>query len=433
MLPIALTSAPLSTLSYQAPSHERPVTGISNDMRQNNTAPELANDRNEDAADGDQPHNRRSTSAMIYVINCGGRTGPGGMPRMVDYYMTEWEAQDRWPKLILIDSTGPSYDWRRQPLFAIWRQPIYCIRALARVAVAGMLGRVAALHIHMADRGSVLRKALFVYLGMIIKRPVIIHMHAATFAEFYAGLTPAFQSCVKHVLRQADRFIVLGQAHRLYFTDTIKLDANRVVIAHNAVPAPSALSPPIPGQLCHLLFVGTLIERKGLKDLLQALAQPSVRALPWYLRIVGEGDQRRWVSLVEAHGLCGRVDFVGWVSSDGVHQLLEKSDVLVLPSLNEALPMIILEAMAHARPVIATPVGSVCDAVEDEVTGLLVPPSSPDALAQALKRIIVDHDLRLELGATARRVIDERFTISRLNSQLEELFGQVLGSCRKER
>jgi glycosyltransferase involved in cell wall biosynthesis len=67
------------------------------------------------------------------------------------------------------------------------------------------------------------------------------------------------------------------------------------------------------------------------------------------------------------------------VSSAGVHQLLEKSDVLVLPALNEGLPMVLLEAMAHARPVIATSVGSVCDAVEDEVTGLLVPPSSPDA------------------------------------------------------
>jgi glycosyltransferase involved in cell wall biosynthesis len=374
----------------------------------------------------------RRSSAKIYVINCGGRTGPGGMPRMVDYYMTEWEAQDRWPKLLLIDSTGPSYDWRRQPLLAIWRQPIYCFLALARVAVAGLLGRVAALHIHMADRGSVLRKALFVYLGRIIKRPVVIHMHAATFEEFYAGLAPALRSRVKHVFRQADRLIVLGHAHRRYFVETIKLDADRVVIAHNAVPLPPTLSSRMTDQLCQLLFVGTLIERKGLKDLLQALAQPSVRVLPWHLRIVGEGDQSRWVSLVEAHDLCGRVDFVGWVSSAGVHQLLENCDVLVLPSLNEALPMIILEAMAHARPVVATPVGSVCDAAEDEVTGLLVPPSNPDALAQALKRIIVDRDLRLELGAAARRAIDERFTISRLNSQLEELFGQVLDKCGKE-
>ena len=154
----------------------------------------------------------------IDVICCGGRTGPGGMSRMVDYYMAEWEAQGRAPQLMLIDSTGPSYDWRRQPLSAIWRQPIYYFRALAQVAGAGSLGRIVGLHIHMAERGSVLRKALFIYLGRLLKRPVIIHMHAATFPEFYAGLSPIVQSWVRHVLRQADRFIVLGHAHRQYFT-----------------------------------------------------------------------------------------------------------------------------------------------------------------------------------------------------------------------
>jgi glycosyltransferase involved in cell wall biosynthesis len=156
-----------------------------------------------------------------------------------------------------------------------------------------------------------------------------------------------------------------------------------------------------------------------------------MRALPWHLRIVGEGDQIRWAKLVETHGLRDRVDFAGWVSSAGVHQLLEKSDVLVLPSLNEGLPMVLLEAMAHERPVIATSVGSVCDAVEDEVTGLLVPPSSPDALASALEKMMVEKELRLKLGVAGRQLVAERFTITRLNGQLEELFGRLCSGSDK--
>lgn len=367
----------------------------------------------------------RQVAGKIYVVNCGGRTGPGGMPRMVDYYMTEWEAQDRAPQLMLIDSTGPSYDWRTQRLSAIWRQPLYCLRALARVAGAGLLGRVAGLHIHMADRGSVFRKALFIYLGRLMACPVAIHMHAATFPEFYAKLSPLLQKWVRHVLRQADRFIVLGHAQRRYFIDTVWLDPQRVAIVHNAVPAIPPPAPQPENSRCQLLFVGTLIERKGLRDLIEALAQPRVRALPWHLRIVGEGEQHQWAGLVATHRLDDRVTFAGWVASAGVHQLLEDSDVLVLPSLNEGLPMVILEAMAHGRPVIATPVGSVCDAVEDEVTGLLVAPSDPDALAHALERIIVDKELRSKLGTAGRDLIVERFTISRLNNQLEELFGEI--------
>jgi glycosyltransferase involved in cell wall biosynthesis len=352
---------------------------------------------------------------------------------MVDYYMTEWEAQDRRPRLMLIDSTGPSYDWRRQRLAAIWRQPLFCILALVRVLGAALLGRVAALHIHMADRGSVVRKALFVYLGVMLKRPIVIHMHAAAFADFYAGLPILAQRWIKHMLSKAARFTVLGYAHRRYFVDTIKLDASQVVIVHNAVPAPSAASPPSERQFCQLLFVGTLIERKGLGNLLQALAQPRVQALSWHLRIVGEGDQAVWRHLVECYGLCNRVEFVGWIPSESVHRLLKESDALVLPSLNEGLPVVILEAMAHARPVIATPVGSISDAVEDGVTGLLVPPSNPDALAQTLERIIADKELRSKLGTAARQIFDARFTISRLSSQLGEIFDEVIRGSKEFR
>lgn len=364
---------------------------------------------------------------MIYVICCGGRTGTGGMPRMVDYYMTEWEAQDRQPPLRLIDSTGPSYDWRRQRFASIWRQPLFFLFAFGRLTGAGLLGRIATLHIHMADRGSVVRKALFVYLGAMLRRPVVIHMHAATFPEFYTSLPRVGRKWVSQMLRTADRFIVLGSVQRQYFLDTVGLDADRVVIAHNAVPPSTSASPASERQVCQVLFVGTLIARKGLSDLLEALANPRVRALAWHLQIVGEGDQGPWRDAAERHGLADRVDFAGWVSSEGVHSLLDECDFLVLPSLNEGLPMVIIEAMAHARPVIATSVGSVCDAVQDGVTGFVVPPSTPEALAAALERMILDSELRLKFGAAAQEIFDERFTVSRLNRQLEKIFGQLQG------
>jgi glycosyltransferase involved in cell wall biosynthesis len=344
---------------------------------------------------------------------------------MVDYYMSEWEARRRWPPLTVIDSTGPGYDWRRQPFSAVWRQPFYCLRALIQVAGAGVSGRAAGLHVHMADRGSVFRKGLFIYLGRMLRLPVVIHMHAATFEEFYGKLSSFLQRCVRNILVQGDRFVVLGNSQRQYFINTVKLEPGCITIMHNAVPAPSALASLPNNPHCQLLFVGTLIERKGLGDLLHALAQPHVRALPWHLRIVGEGDQSPWASLVDVHGLNDRVDFVGWLPSASVHQLLEESDVLVLPSLNEGLPIVILEAMSHGRPVIATPVGSVCDAVENEVTGLIIPHSCPTALSHALERLITNKDLRSELGLAGREVIQRKFTIVRLNDQLEQLFSQL--------
>jgi glycosyltransferase involved in cell wall biosynthesis len=375
------------------------------------------------------PTSGAPTLAKIYVISCGGRTGPGGMPRMVDYYMTEWEVNRRKPPLAVIDSTGPAYDWRRQPFSEVWSQPLYCLRGLVQLAAAGVSGRAAGLHVHMADRGSVFRKGLFIYLGRMLHLPVVIHMHAATFKEFYTSLSPLLQRCVRNVLGQGHRVIVLGNLQRQYFIDTVKLNPASVIVMHNAVPPPPSLATPPEDPQCQLLFVGTLIERKGLRDLLHALAQPNVRSLPWHMRIVGEGDQSRWASLVEAHGLNDRVDFVGWLPSSSVYRFLEGSDILVLPSLNEGLPVVILEAMAHGRPVIVTPVGSVCDVVENEVTGLIIPRSCPAALSHALARLIANRDLRSKLGLAGRQVILERFTISRLNDQLEKMFGQLMGEA----
>ena len=85
--------------------------------------------------------------------------------------------------------SNQDYDWdaSRCPRSGV----SHCLlRALAQVVGAGSLGRIAGLHIHMAERGSVLRKALFIYLGRLLKRPVVIHMHAATFPEFSSAYRP---------------------------------------------------------------------------------------------------------------------------------------------------------------------------------------------------------------------------------------------------
>lgn len=344
---------------------------------------------------------------------------------MVDYIMTEWQARQRAPNLMLIDSTGPAYDWRRQPLKAIWRQPLYCTRAFFQVAFAIKRGKVAALHVHMGDRGSVVRKGLFIYLAAFLKHPVIVHMHAAAFPEFYEALPRLAQTWVRQMLRLADRFIVLGRAQQRFFVESLQLAQENIVVLQNAIPAYPPGPPRLDNDRCDLLFIGTLIARKGLDVLLKALAMPTVKALRWRLRIAGEGDQAAWRRLAGDLGLINRVDFLGWVPSRKVHELLDDSDMLVVPSLNEGLPVVILEAMAHARPVIATPVGSVGEAVEHDVTGLIVPPADEHALASALARLISHPSARTRFGAEARRVFEARFTVAAMNARLEGIFSDV--------
>ena len=109
----------------------------------------------------------------------------------------------------------------------------------------------------------------------------------------------------------------------------------------------------------------------------------------------------------ERLGVRERVEF-GF--RDDVPDLLETLDVVALPSWTEGLPIVLLEAMAHGRPVVATPVGGTPELVTDGETGLLVPPRDPEALAAALRRVLDDPDLARRLGTAARARVAERFT-----------------------
>ena len=364
---------------------------------------------------------RRAPS--IYVVAPGGRTATGGMCRMVDYAMAEWEAAGREPALTLVDSTGP---------YVKWRQPLHFAAALGRVLVAGLGGRVVLLHVHAAERGSVLRKAAFVYLGGVLGVPCIVHMHGARFVEFYDDAPFVVRRAVTHAFRRARRFVVLGSAWERYFVETVGLDRGRVVVVRNAVPDPGAAAERPATHECRLAFVGALVERKGLGELIEALAAPFMLGLSWHLDVAGNGDPASWRQRASDLGIASRITFHGWLDGAGVQRLLAASDVLVLPSRAEGLPMVVIEAMAHGLPVLCTPVGTVEDAVTDGVNGLLVPPRDIEALADALARLVADPGLRRSLGRAGRERFLAEFGIARLNDHLARVFAEALHEARAD-
>ena len=134
----------------------------------------------------------------------------------------------------------------------------------------------------------------------------------------------------------------------------------------------------------HLLYVGRLSEEKGVLELVEASD-----GLP--LVVVGDGPLRDDVP-----------GALGFVAPADLRPFYERAAVVVCPSRREGYGVVAREAMAHARPVVATAVGGLPDAVEDGVTGLLVPPNEPAVLRAALLRLLDDAALRQRLGAAAR-------------------------------
>jgi glycosyltransferase involved in cell wall biosynthesis len=171
-------------------------------------------------------------------------------------------------------------------------------------------------------------------------------------------------------------------ASRALADDARSLGAGDVRVIGQGVQLPDAVGEPdVPP---HVLYVGRLSEEKGLRELAEA-----ADGLP--LVVVGDGPLRTLVSQA-----------VGFVPPGELGPYYERASIVVVPSRREGYGMVAREAMAHARPVVATAVGGLVDAVEDGVTGVLVPPGDVAALRTALERLLEDAELRRSLGESAR-------------------------------
>ena len=177
-------------------------------------------------------------------------------------------------------------------------------------------------------------------------------------------------------------------------------------------------------------ILGHISEVKGYREFVQAAALIS-KALPdcAFLAVGGEttqlGFQGQVVEQVSRLGLTDRFYFLGF--QQDVAPILRAADVMALPSLAEGLPLAVLEAMACGRPVVATPVGGVAEAIDDGKTGLLVPPRNPEALADAILGLLRNPARARTVGAAARQRVVERFSSTQFAERIQQFYDEILG------
>ena len=214
-----------------------------------------------------------------------------------------------------------------------------------------------------------------------------------------------------------------------------RLDPGRLIVIPNGVDVArfDSAAPVdrgslgVPPDAVLALYVGRLDPQKGLDTLLEAAALVARTRPDWHLAMVGDGPLRS--SLLERADdrpeLTGRVHWLG--RRDDVPGLLKTADLLVLPSLWEGMPNVVLEAMAAALPVVATAVEGTEDLVIPGQTGRLVPPGQPKPLAEALIEAAADKALRLRFGQGGRSRVEAEFTPERVVAAYEGLWARVLG------
>ncbi|MEL6952857.1 MAG: glycosyltransferase family 4 protein [Pseudomonadota bacterium] len=228
----------------------------------------------------------------------------------------------------------------------------------------------------------------------------------------------AFVACISHYAR--------SQAMLVSAPD----DWERLRIIHCGVlPAmyerPETAPEKAPGT--HLVFVGRLAPVKGLRVLIEALAELDRSDIR--LTIVGDGTERKALEAMAAP-LDERVNFTGYQSQDEVAAILATADAFVLPSFAEGVPVVLMEALAAGLTVIATRITGVPELVDHGVSGLLVPPGDPEALSDVIAGFADDPEAAQTMGAAGRETVRSEFDIDIEAARLARLFtdgpGEVL-------
>lgn len=362
---------------------------------------------------------RSNTIRVVMCVGGGVTHVSGGIGTFIRYLNDEWACSSAPPHIRVVDTRGSG--GRLTMAFSL-------LRAILLLVGLRVTGRVDLLHIHMSAYGSALRKGLLACIGRVLGIPVIIHMHGSNFREFYAHLPVFCQHAMRLVLNQAHRVIVLGSGWRDFLVSQVGVQARKVVIIFNGVPAPRTVAnvERLPLAAPHIVFLGQLGVRKGVPELLTAFQLPQLRSRQWTATVAGDGEISRFRDVVTAVGLATRVAMPGWLDRDAASTLLQRADIFVLPSWFEAMPIAILEAMAHGVAVIATPVGAVPEFLTDGETALLVPPGAADLLADAIVRLLESPEERARLGAAGKRAFAANFDIASTAARILALYHSVL-------
>ena len=160
-----------------------------------------------------------------------------------------------------------------------------------------------------------------------------------------------------------------------------------------------------------VLSVQRLVRKKGVDWLINAILEvikKSARNVRFI--IVGEGPEKNeLIELARKLKVSNSVDFTGFIASEEIARYYSASDILVLYSLYEQFGITLLEAMACGKPVISTRVGAIPEVVDHGKTGLLVPPKNPEALADAIMKLVKDEELRIRMGMEGRKKVEREY------------------------
>lgn len=272
-----------------------------------------------------------------------------------------------------------------------------------------------------------LRTLVQVIAVRAIRRPIIVQLHAFALAKTVERAGPALRLLLRWIYRLSWRLVVLqpsdAAALRFVVGDDVAILPNWVEVPDK--PRPLPLAPPFV-----VLFVGALVRRKGLVELIESMRL--LEDLPILLRIVGGAgdDGLEFVAELRQQAMdlvtSGRLTFVGQAARSDVQAEIARAHLLVLPSRAEGIPVAVLEAMAQGRPVLVSDTGSMAEVVRATGSGAVLGSGEPSAIAETIRQLLVEPAALALKGRRGHQVAVEQFSSSTAQTWLAAILSSEI-------
>lgn len=292
----------------------------------------------------------------------------------------------------------------------------------AYVIFLGCIKHYDIVHINMASDSSYYRKLYFIYAARLFHKKIVIHQHGGDFSTFYyQQSSPKQRKRIQKNLNYADKFVVLTQAWKEFFSHIVQ--SEKLVVLPNAVFVPQSYEKDYNNQ--DMLFLGRLCKDKGLRELFRSVEMLYRKAPQIHLYLGGTWEDTELQQEMEQHK--EYITWLGWINGEKKDELLRKCAIYVLPSYYEGMPVSVLEGMAYGCVPVVTKVGGLIDIIEGDKDGIFVEPQDQESLYMGLEQVIQSRAYREKLGQQARQKVVEHYEIHDNIEQLLKVYQDVLG------
>ncbi|WP_173051255.1 glycosyltransferase family 4 protein [Nitrospira sp. KM1] len=306
-----------------------------------------------------------------------------------------------------------AWKWARM-LYSAWRGCVFVPTVVFK--------RPAVVSIHTADRSSFYRKLFYIVVVRLFSIPVVVHVHPASFVEFFVKGNRLTRFAITTVADISNRIVFLSDIAASQFRELFP--HTRMAVIPNPVDVDRYGVEPRAPMKDHyrILFMGWIVREKGVYDIVDAMPDVLARFPQAEFLFAGNKETEQLKNMIDERQLSRHAKVLGWVEGREKYELLMSSRLLLLPSYSEGIPNVILEAMASGLPVVTTPVGGIPSVFVEGETGYFVSPGNPRELSARIVQMLSDDEDCEKISRSSRQRVKALYDLEVIGRQLEHLY-----------